>query len=357
MLKTIKEIWQYIFHIPLNFLIWMDIGYVAPYRVLHYLGLNINFKYNWLPVGYGFETRPILIALKLNSTGALKALREIRPSCRYSYYSYEYYDYYITKIFEEAARANDFKTAKMLVDAGHIDIKEWHIYKNYEHKPTKKEVRLLLDCGANPNLRDYEGNAALHYAVYGKDIESVKLLLKYGADVNSQVPKTQISEAFEETGYSALHYAVRNKNIELVQILLSYKANPNLQGSIYGTALHGAIRCRNIQVIKLLCDAGANLNIYSYEGYAPIHEAAFYPYPEGVKMLLSYDPTQALQTYKEGTLLHNVVQDYHQNRDYSSEIIKVVRLLLAAGASINAQDSRGKTPLFTYLIQLFYKNY
>jgi hypothetical protein len=257
MLKVIKKIWQYVLHIPLNFLIWMDIEHSAPYRILHYLGVNVDFKYDWLPVGYGYETPPILIALKLNSIGALKALRVIRTSyCDYLYYC----DHYITDIFDKAARTNDFKTAEILVDAGYIDIKSYPLYERYHHKPTKEEVKLLLDCGANPNLTDYQG-------------------------------------------YTALHCAVRSKNIEVVQILLNYKANPNLQWCngkhLYGTALHEAIQYRNIQAIKLLCNAGADLKIYSYQGYAPIHEAAFLHYPEGVKMLLPYDPTQLFSPSKK----------------------------------------------------------
>lgn len=43
-------------------------------------------------------------------------------------------------------------------------------------------VRLLLEYGANPNMKTFDGITALHNAVYEKQIDIVKLLLEYGAD-------------------------------------------------------------------------------------------------------------------------------------------------------------------------------
>ena len=45
-------------------------------------------------------------------------------------------------------------------------------------------VQLLLDNGADPNIRDHEGENALIIAVYEGDTEMVQLLLNKGADPN-----------------------------------------------------------------------------------------------------------------------------------------------------------------------------
>lgn len=42
-------------------------------------------------------------------------------------------------------------------------------------------VKILLERGADPNIRDYHGRTALRYAKYAKDEKIVKLLLEYGA--------------------------------------------------------------------------------------------------------------------------------------------------------------------------------
>jgi len=43
-------------------------------------------------------------------------------------------------------------------------------------------VHLLLEHGANPNMKNFDGLTALHNAVFEKQIDIVKLLLEYGAD-------------------------------------------------------------------------------------------------------------------------------------------------------------------------------
>jgi ankyrin repeat protein len=43
-------------------------------------------------------------------------------------------------------------------------------------------VRVLLACGADPNLRDIEGCTALHSAVRARRTDLVNLLLAHGAN-------------------------------------------------------------------------------------------------------------------------------------------------------------------------------
>ena len=42
-------------------------------------------------------------------------------------------------------------------------------------------VRLLLENGSDPNLKDVDGNTSLTHALHGGRIEIVKVLLDYGA--------------------------------------------------------------------------------------------------------------------------------------------------------------------------------
>ena len=45
-------------------------------------------------------------------------------------------------------------------------------------------ARILLEKGANPNIKDKLGRTPLHVAVISRAYEVVKLLLEHGADVN-----------------------------------------------------------------------------------------------------------------------------------------------------------------------------
>jgi ankyrin repeat protein len=47
-------------------------------------------------------------------------------------------------------------------------------------------VQLLLRKGADPSLKDSQSNTPLHYAVKRNDIEVVRSLLQYNADVDAQ---------------------------------------------------------------------------------------------------------------------------------------------------------------------------
>ena len=43
-------------------------------------------------------------------------------------------------------------------------------------------VRLLLEAGATVNLRDYQGDTALHKAVRSGNSDAIPILLQFGAD-------------------------------------------------------------------------------------------------------------------------------------------------------------------------------
>ena len=103
-------------------------------------------------------------------------------------------------------------------------------------------AKLLLDNGANPNVKCTMGETALYQAVELEKIEQIKLLLKNGADPN-------ITNA---DGLSPLHAAVNKQNIIIFKLLLKYGANPNLKSKLYQqTPLHLAIK-NNADPIFLL---------------------------------------------------------------------------------------------------------
>jgi len=69
-------------------------------------------------------------------------------------------------------------------------------------------VRLLLEHGANPNLRNFDGVTALHNAVFEKQIEIARLLIEHGAD-----PAIQ-----DRLGNNPVDLARRSSNPHLIQL-------------------------------------------------------------------------------------------------------------------------------------------
>ncbi|HFX6065138.1 TPA: ankyrin repeat domain-containing protein, partial [Klebsiella pneumoniae] len=97
-----------------------------------------------------------------------------------------------------------------------------------------KALRYLLDRGANPNTANSFGKTPLMYAAQYNQIQSAKLLLRAGADINAKtvVPPNDCSVSLHTINVTALHYAVRYSSAPLIKLLLAngaaaFKAQPN----------------------------------------------------------------------------------------------------------------------------------
>nr|WP_253308987.1 ankyrin repeat domain-containing protein [Rickettsia endosymbiont of Ceutorhynchus assimilis] len=111
----------------------------------------------------------------------------------------------------------------------------------------KKEESLLENSYKNIYARDENGRTALHYAV---DAKTVKLLVEKGVNVN----------AADVKGYTALHLAVTEKRLETVRELIKSGANVNAEE--YGgkcTPLHLACMVGKVEIVEELVKAGGEI--------------------------------------------------------------------------------------------------
>ncbi|MGH7134604.1 MAG: ankyrin repeat domain-containing protein, partial [Pirellulales bacterium] len=112
-------------------------------------------------------------------------------------------------------------------------------------------VRLLLDTGADPNVRNEAGASALMWAV--DDLEKTRLLLQRGADVNAR----------SDDGRTALAIAAsRFGSLEVVRMLLDSGADPSVKSPSYKgplTALREAAEVGDQAVVRLLIERGADV--------------------------------------------------------------------------------------------------
>src|SRR3990172_7609793 len=79
-------------------------------------------------------------------------------------------------------------------------------------------LRVLLGTGANPDLRNSEGDTALIVAALRGASDAADLLLRHGADINAQ-------GMFDR---SALLEAVTRRRYDCIKLLLVNGADPNL---------------------------------------------------------------------------------------------------------------------------------
>jgi len=142
------------------------------------------------------------------------------------------------------------------------------------------------------------GFNALLYAVSLNKLESVRLLLENGADVNYLVaindfdvvepidsdeaedmlvndPITEeLIGSIQNLGnVAALHIAVKQHNYDIVNLLLEYNARTDIADQGGCTALHWAVAQNQEAIIALLLRHNANPNILDLAGSSPIDEA------------------------------------------------------------------------------------
>lgn len=112
----------------------------------------------------------------------------------------------------------------------------------------------LIEKGMNPNTRMYLGTTALRWAIQEDSFESVKILLKEGAQVN-------ILDDMEE---SPLYNAAGDGNNKIVRLLLKYHADVNFDKRV--SALMIACCFGHYETAKILLENGADVNFLDNMG-------------------------------------------------------------------------------------------
>lgn len=114
-------------------------------------------------------------------------------------------------------------------------------------------TRLLLEAGADPDIRGGMGGFALQEAVEAKATESAKLLIEAGADVNlTRAGFTQIDIHYADPA-TALASAIRSEAYEIIPLLLENDADEWDEG--YGMdALKRCAHNYDLRAMKLLLD-------------------------------------------------------------------------------------------------------
>ncbi|XP_065571533.1 putative ankyrin repeat protein RF_0381 [Artemia franciscana] len=192
---------------------------------------------------------------------------------------------------------------------------------------------MLLDKGANVNVKKNDEISALHIATQNRHGNIVKLLLKYGADVDGQTIK----------GETALHFAIQRQNVKVVETILEYNANVNLGTKNGDMPLWLSSLTGNVEICTMLLDKGANVNVKKNDGISVLHIAAKNHQGNMVKLLLKYGARINSRDKDGKTALHYACHSkYVCVPDTHGYIIK---LLLKHGARLNSRDKDGKTAL------------
>jgi len=139
-------------------------------------------------------------------------------------------------------------------------------------------------------------------------------------------------------GRTALHLAVASNQEKSVNLLLSKGANVNAVDRWGGTPLDDAIRQNNTTLQELLITKGAKKSNQTFpEVIGKFLQAAYDGDAKQIQTLLDSNPELAkAQDYDKRTALHVAAGAGHYN---------IVKILVSAGAYVNAIDRWGATPM------------
>jgi ankyrin len=221
----------------------------------------------------------------------------------------------------------------------------------------KDVVRSLLQRKADVNAPQVDGTTALHWAVRADDTETADLLLRAGAKVSASNREgatalqlaalngsaamierlvkagADVNAPLSSSGDTALMMAARTGKPDAVRVLLDNGAKVDARES-WGdtTALMWAVAEGNHAVVRLLIDRGADVNARSkfvpsatgrgFEGATPV----------------AGRPNQSAEENASGSL--TPLMFAAREGDLES-----ARMLVAAGADINARGGDGKDSL------------
>ena len=266
-------------------------------------------------------------------------------------------------------------------------------------------LEMLKDLGVNFNSSSHatiSRNLPLNMACSFGKLEYVSFFLEHGAHPTSKCSLTVNPDGKRKDGesreFDAYEFALDSDNVNVLQILLKYPASMSLVSSyiLHSACRFGAINCVKLilcefpEQIKAADSGGVTALWYAFwknptiavllaetcpdivkeitpeKSYtmllkvcsAPSNVLGSYEREEAIRFLLKYGDSSMLSRSDEdgNTPLHHLCllcgrSSYHlegpmQNQeDYDRNLLTSIRLLVEAGADINAKNSLGYPPL------------
>lgn len=164
--------------------------------------------------------------------------------------------------------------------------------------------------------RKVSRNEALIAAIELGDASAVESLLAAGADPNTRaIPHKQ------------------KPLLQLLRDLLHTPPPPQAQSALHVALRDGHLRPSTFRVVKALIAAGANVNARDKDGDTPLTEATYFGEIDCIRVLIDAGANV------KGSPLQLIYAISRRN-------IEGVRLLIAAGADVNAKTVGGATALY-----------
>ena len=233
---------------------------------------------------------------------------------------------------DSAVEQNHADVLQVLIDAGaDIDAKD-----SKGHSPllmasgwsgNLQLVKILVETGAGARVTDNEGNTCLILAAYFGHTETVRYLVG--------LPQVDLNHV-DNTGCTAVLNAAEEKHADVMGVLIDAGADIEIRDGDGLLPLHLACRSGALDVVKLLVRAGT-MHDTDNAGWTCLMYASEHGHTETARYLVGLPEVDMNDSSNRGsTALHRAVLRKRSD---------VVKVLLDAGADVEAKDSKGRPSL------------
>jgi len=176
-------------------------------------------------------------------------------------------------------------------------------------------ISCLLDLKLFINIKNKQHKTPFNLALRNNHFDILKILLKYGADIDSRM----------QFGETSLHRSVSYNDTFQTYFLLNYGADANSLDYNNNSPLHFGCHNNCYNTVNILLKYGAKVNIKNNIGYYPIHNC--------------------LNEYCT-CITQNRYVNKNTNKNKLKCKIKIIKKLLFYNADVNCIDNIGRTPIY-----------
>ncbi|RYG72988.1 hypothetical protein EON80_03670 [bacterium] len=220
-----------------------------------------------------------------------------------------------------------------------------------EHRQVAAITRMLIARGADVNARTKNGNTALKWAKMNRHWAAVKLLQRAGAHQAAVPAKRTAAE--QRSLDNALLYAVENGRTGRARALLKRGASVNAQNGRGDRPIIMAAYIdetpyqygppHSMELFQLVMVYHPDVNVKNKEGVTALHMAALARDDDAVRMLVKRGASINAKNDSGWTPL--MLACYSQTEGDAFASPSIVRFLLRRGAKVDERNDNGDTAL------------